>query len=156
MTYSIREVSALTGLTASTLRYYESEQLLSPVHRNGANRREYDAQDMDWLSIITCLKNTGMPIQEIRRFVTLCEQGDQTLAERYRIVLSHRQATQARIAALKRELAHIDYKVAYYDAACKAGTEAELKKLKPPDNANCCFDFLQATQNCDAATECKA
>lgn len=153
MTYSIREVSALTGLTASTLRYYESEQLLSPVRRNGANRRVYDDQDMDWLSIITCLKNTGMPIQEIRRFVTLCERGDETLHERYRIVLDHKRATEARIAALERELQHINYKVAYYQAACAAGTEAELKKIK---SANCRFDDLQACATAAAGTQSKA
>ena len=138
MGYTIGEVSRRTGLTASTLRYYETEQLLTPVRRDGANRREYGQQDLEWLSIITCLKNTGMPIQEIRRFVTLCGKGDATLRERYRIVQAHREATAARIAALQKELAHIQYKVAYYRVACAEGTEARLKALRPPEGADRC------------------
>lgn len=138
MGYTIGEVSRRTGLTASTLRYYETEQLLTPVRRDGANRREYGQQDLEWLSIITCLKNTGMPIQDIRRFVTLCGQGDGTLAERYRIVLAHREASMARIAALQKELAHIDYKVAYYRAACEAGSEAAVRSCLEPWQGDAC------------------
>ena len=146
MTYTIQRVAEMTGLPASTLRYYEAEGLLPPVDRNSANRRVYDDSAMDWLSIVTCLKNTGMPIQEIRRFVTLCQQGDATLSERYRIVLAHRQATEARIAQLQKELQHINYKVAYYRAACNAGTEAELKK-----NAATCDGRFDAASLCALA-----
>ena len=153
MQYTIREVAQRTGLTASALRYYEREGLLCAVQRNGGGRRVYNEQDMDWLGIITCLKNTGMPITEIRRFVALCGQGDSTLQERHRIVLSHKRATEQRIAELQKELAHINYKAAYYQAACEAGTEAELKKLKYPENANCCFDYLQSKKRQDETFE---
>lgn len=146
MPYTIREITQRTGLTASTLRYYESEKLLGPVQRDAANRRLYGDSDLEWLSIITCLKNTGMPIHEIRRFVALCGQGDVTLAERYRIVLAHKRATEARIAAMQKELAHIDYKVAYYRAACEAGTEAELKKHQAESGEPCCWDLLKPAQ----------
>jgi DNA-binding transcriptional MerR regulator len=132
MTYTIGKVSELTGLPPSTLRYYESENLLRAIRRNDSKRRVYEDSDMDWISLITCLKNTGMPIQEIRRFVTLCGLGDQTLEERRGMILSHKQSTQKRIAALQHELEHINAKVAYYEEACKAGTEAELKKRRCP------------------------
>lgn len=131
MEYSIREVAIRTGLPASTLRYYEREGLLCDVQRNGVGRRIYGEEAMDWLSIITCLKNTGMPIQEIRRFVALCGQGDQTLSDRYRIILAHRAATEARIEALQKELEHIDRKAAYYRAACAAGSERNLSCEAP-------------------------
>ena len=131
MEYSIREVAIRTGLPASTLRYYEREGLLCDVQRNGVGRRIYGEEAMDWLSIITCLKNTGMPIQEIRRFVALCGQGDQTLSDRYRIILAHRAATEARIEALQKELAHIDRRAAYYRAACAAGSERNLSCEAP-------------------------
>ena len=132
MEYSIREVAQRTGLTASTLRYYEREGLLCDVARNGGGRRVYGEEAMDWLGIITCLKNTGMPIHEIRRFVALCGQGDATLEQRYRIILAHRAATEARIAALRKELDHIDRKAAYYRAACAAGTEKGVGGCEPP------------------------
>lgn len=41
MEYTIRQVSELTGLSASTLRFYEKEQLFPPVERNEAGVRVY-------------------------------------------------------------------------------------------------------------------
>ena len=124
MFYTIQQVAQKTGLSTSTLRYYEAEGLLQRVARDGANRRTYGQEDLDWLSIITCLKNTGMPILEIRRFVILCGQGDTTLQQRHQLLLAHREATKERIEQLQNEMAHINAKVAYYEAACAANCEA--------------------------------
>lgn len=128
MKYSIQQVADATGLPASTLRYYESENLLPPVCRGNSGRREYDEQDLEWISIITCLKDTRMPISDIKRFVKLCGMGDSTLEERRQIVVAHQKAMEKRLAEFMRHMEHINFKVAYYNAACEAGTEAELKK----------------------------
>lgn len=128
MDYNIRQVSGLTGLPPSTLRYYESERLLYPVQRNESGRRVYDEKALDVLSIITCLKKTGMPIQQIRSFIALCGAGDNTLEGRYNMILAHKKSVEGRIAELQHEMEHINNKVEYYRAACNAGTERELKK----------------------------
>ena len=82
MGYSIRQVVQRTGIPASTLRFYEAKGLLAPVGRNGNGVREYTDADLERLGSITCLKNTRMPIEEIRRFMELCGQGDATLQKR--------------------------------------------------------------------------
>jgi DNA-binding transcriptional MerR regulator len=128
MSYSIHEVAEKTGMPASTLRYYESEGLLPPVNREKSGRRAYDDQDLEWISIITCLKDTNMPITDIKRFVRLCGLGDSTLEDRRQIVLAHQKNMQQQLAEFMKHMEHINYKVAYYEAACKAGTEDELKK----------------------------
>lgn len=133
MNYTIKEVSEITKLPASTLRYYEKEQLLPEVERNSSGNRVYTERDLDWISIITCLKNTDMPIKSIKKFVVLCALGDSTLEERRQMVLTHKQAVELRIVELQHHLEHIDFKADYYELACKAGTEAELKKTKYPD-----------------------
>ncbi len=142
MAYTIKQVSKITGLSASTLRYYESEQLLHPVRRNETGRRVYDEKALNTLSIITCLKKTGMPIRQIRIFIALCGAGDQTLQERYQMILAHKESVEERIAGLQHEMEHINYKVAYYRAACEAGTERELKELKYPDPNHCDSDYI--------------
>ena len=135
MPYTIRQVSERTGLPVSTLRYYEAEQLLQPVRRNASHQREYGDQDLEWLSLITCLKNTGMPIQEIRRFVTLCSQGDVTLSERCHMLEAHRETTIRRIAQLNSELNHIQHKVTYYQEACRKAAEGCACKAEPAAGA---------------------
>ena len=47
----IGQVVQETGLSASTLRYYEREGLVS-VARDGAGRRLYDAQDVSWIRFL--------------------------------------------------------------------------------------------------------
>jgi len=131
MSYTIRQVSEHTGLPVSTLRYYEAEQLLKPVQRNAAHRRAYDDQDLERLSLITCLKNTGMPIQEIRRFMALCSVGDATLTERCDMLEAHRETTVRRIEQLNRELNHIQRKVSYYQEACRKAAEACARQDGP-------------------------
>ena len=69
--YSIRYVSQKTGLSSHTLRFYEKEGLLKNVGRSQGGFRQYTDEDLEALGLICCLKNTGMSLQEITRFVTL-------------------------------------------------------------------------------------
>ena len=128
MEYTIRQVSELTGLSASALRFYEKEQLFPPVKRNEAGVRVYQEQDLERISLITCLKNTDMPIRDIKEFVALCAEGDGTLENRRQMMRRHKQAVEQRIAELQGYLQRIDHKVNYYEQACQEGTEARLKK----------------------------
>ena len=128
MEYTIRQVSELTGLSASTLRFYEKEQLFPPVKRNEAGVRVYQEQDLERISLITCLKNTDMSIRDIKEFVALSAEGDGTLESRWQMMRRHKQAVEQRIAELQGYLQRINYKVNYYEQACMEGTEARLKK----------------------------
>ena len=94
MEYTIRQVSELTGLSASTLRFYEKEQLFPPVERNEAGVRVYREQDLERISLITCLKNTDMPIRDIKEFMALCAEGDGTLQNRRQMLREHKQAVE--------------------------------------------------------------
>lgn len=134
MNYTIKQVSEITGLSASTLRYYEKEQLIPGVERNISGIRVYTEHDLEWISIITCLKNTDMPLKDIKKFVNLCALGDSTLEERRQMVLSHKKNVESKISELQHYLEHVNFKANYYEAACKVGREAELKKLKYPNN----------------------
>ena len=61
-TYTIREISELFSLPASTLRYYESEGLLPFVEKNSSGQRIYTKEHIDRLQCINCFKRTGMTI----------------------------------------------------------------------------------------------
>lgn len=134
MNYKIKEVSELSGLSPSTLRYYEKEKLLSSVKRNEAGIRIYDEQDLDTIAIITCLKSTDMPIQDIGKFLSLSALGDETLEERRRLIIEHKRSVENRIKELERYMEHINYKVDYYNEACESGTERFLKEREAASN----------------------
>ena len=68
--YRIQEFAALTGLSADTLRYYEKEGLLAPA-RYANGYRIYSERDAAWLAFILRLKETNMPLAQIKAFARL-------------------------------------------------------------------------------------
>ena len=126
--YSIREVSKKTGLTAHTLRYYEKEGLLSGVERTQGGFRQYTDEDLERLGLICCLKNTGMSIQEIARFVQLTHEGDHTLEERVELLRAHREQVLARMAEMQKHLEKVTWKLNFFTEKLKAYEASEAEK----------------------------
>lgn len=130
MSYTISQVAQMMGVTPSTLRYYDKEGLLPNVKRvNGI--RVFEDADFPWLRILNCLKGTGMPIRQIKKYVDLCAAGDATLEQRYAIIKEQRQHVLDQIEQLNFYLKELDYKDWYYQEAIKAGTE---KAVYHPDS----------------------
>jgi DNA-binding transcriptional MerR regulator len=116
LAFSIGEAAKKTGLTAHTLRYYDKEGLLPFVDKTASGARAFKASDFEWLSLIDCLKRTGMPIKEIRRALDLCLAGDATLREQYALFLERKSAVERQMDVLKETLEKINYKCWYYEA----------------------------------------
>ena len=112
--YSIQEVSERTGLTAHTLRYYEKEGLITGVERSRGGFRQYSDEDLESLGLICCLKNTGMPLQEIARFVELTHQGEHTLKERVEMLRRHRENVIDRIDEMQKHLEKVTWKLDFF------------------------------------------
>lgn len=113
MKYSIGDFAKLTGLGIHTLRYYEHEGLIAP-ERNSSNRRCYSDKDLIWIEFIKRLKDTGMPIKEIRHYAKLRADGDPTLSERMEMLVQHRQALNKQIAQLQEHKIKLDEKIEFY------------------------------------------
>lgn len=130
MEYSISQAAERFGITAHTLRFYDKEGLLPFVDRGAGGKRIFKDGDLGWLQIIECLKDTGMPIKEIRGYLELCMKGDKTLQRRLEIMREHKKFMQEKLALIKRHMKKIDYKLWYYETAIAAGTES-IHKCKP-------------------------
>jgi DNA-binding transcriptional MerR regulator len=111
---TVGEAAAKVGLSVHTLRWYEQEGLVSPVGRDTVGRRRYSPEDIDWLQLLTCLRGTGMPVREMRRYADLARTGPTTVAERLRLFEDHRERVLARIADLHRDLDAINVKIGIY------------------------------------------
>ena len=112
---SISDVAERTGLTTHTLRYYEREGLmLAPVERASSTHRRYTEADVSWVTFLTKLRSTAMPIATMREYVVLARQGDATQAERLELLLLHRMAVAQQLEEMTASLAAIDYKIDLY------------------------------------------
>ena len=112
--YSIQDVSKKTGLSAHTLRYYEKEGLITGVERSRGGFRQYTDEDLESLGLICCLKNTGMSIQEIARFVQLTHEGDHTLKERVELLREHRERVLERMEEMQKHLDKVTWKLNFF------------------------------------------
>jgi DNA-binding transcriptional MerR regulator len=112
--WSVSEAAERVGLTAHTLRWYEQEGLVEPVGRDSAGRRRYTQGDLDRLNMLTCLRRTGMPVRDMRRFAELAREGDMTVAARRAMFEHHRARVLARMAELAEDLRYIEYKINFY------------------------------------------
>ena len=126
--YSIQDVSKKTGLSAHTLRYYEKEGLISGVERSQGGFRQYTDEDLERLGLICCLKNTGMSIQEIARFVQLTHEGDHTLEERVELLREHRENVLARIAEMEKHLEKVTWKLNFFTEKLRAYEASKAEK----------------------------
>jgi DNA-binding transcriptional MerR regulator len=122
MGYSIAEVAEKTHLTTHTLRYYEKEGLLPFVDRSDSGNRDFKEKDLEWLELICCLKNTGMPIKQIREYIQLCLRGDNTLDIRKEIFIKHREEVMRQMNELQKNLDKINCKINFYHCACNKNT----------------------------------
>lgn len=111
---SIGELSRLTGLTAHTLRFYESAGVLKPVGRATNGHRRYHSNDVLWLEFVLKLKLTGMPLAEIRLYAQLREQGEMTLPTRLAMLTRHRERLVAKMTALTACADTLDEKIRIY------------------------------------------
>ncbi|GII62040.1 MerR family transcriptional regulator [Sphaerisporangium krabiense] len=112
--YTPGQVAEETGFSLDTLRYYERIGLLEPIERNSAGQRRFNDSHLSWLTMVRCLRTTGMPIAEMVRFAQLVRGGDETITDRIALLEAHDREVEAQIAELKEKQAAIQRKIGYY------------------------------------------
>lgn len=113
--YTMLQVCRETGMTYEALKFYCNEGLIPNVKRDKNNRRVFDARDVAWIKSLTCLKNCGMSIQEMKDYLELCLQGEKTIPRRKEILAVKRRELLERIAQLRESVHYVDEKQQFYD-----------------------------------------
>lgn len=129
MIYTVGEMAKRLGVPASTLRYYDKEGLLPFVERSSSGIRMFKDEDFEWLQIIGCLKKTGMQLVDIKRFIEMAMQGDETIDDRLELIVKQKQAVKQQIDELNKTLKTLDFKEWYYQTAKEAGTTEVLRNM---------------------------
>lgn len=122
------EMSECTGVPIDTLRYYEKEGLLQNVARASSGHRRYSNDDLLWVEVLRCLRETGMTIEQLRNYCTLGSEGDHTQPERRRILVEHRATVETQIREREEALRLIDHKLTFYPEPATTLTKAETTR----------------------------
>lgn len=112
-TYTPAEAAAISGFSLDTLRYYEREGILPPVARTAGGHRAFSEADLGTLGFLKCLRETGMPIEKLRRYGQLCRD-EAAVPDRVALLEEHAAAVQQELDALLAQRARLDEKLAWY------------------------------------------
>lgn len=134
MLYTVGEMAKILGIPASTLRYYDKEGLLPFVERSSGGIRMFTEKDHEWLKVIECLKQSGLSIKDIRNFISMAIQGDESsLAKRLTLFQARRDAVKKQIKDMQETLELLEFKCWYYEQAIQDGTEEKVRSLSPDE-----------------------
>ena len=101
MTYTTAKAAEKIGISAHTLRFYDKEGLLPNVGRDEHGNRRFTDNDLQWLSLLQCLKNTGMSLKDIKRFAECTTIGDDTIDERLSLLESQTENVKCQNCRIK-------------------------------------------------------
>ena len=144
--YTIGQVSDMFGLPISTLRYYDKEGLFPTMERKNGSRK-FGETELEALSVIECLKASGLDNKDIKLFMQWCTEGPDTYPRRRELFKRRREAVHEEMSQLKKTLAMLEFKCWYYDVAIADGNEDRLQSMLPdklPPDAQRLYDIAHS------------
>lgn len=124
-TYSIRELSKMFDLPASTLRYYEEAGILTNVERTPSGQRIYTDGHVNRLKTIRCFKGTGMSISKLQAFFRYEENESEHIDDILALLNGQKDQVTRQIEELTADLEHVNRKLKYYGDIKKSVEEGE-------------------------------
>lgn len=124
---TIGDVSKKYDITIETLRYYERIELIPKIKRSKGGIREYSTYDCEWIYFVKCMRDSGMPIEALIKYVSLFNEGDSTRNIRKEMLIEQKTAIYKKMDALQEIADKLDRKIERYDQEM-AQYEANLEK----------------------------
>lgn len=130
--YTIGQVSEMSGIPISTLRYYDKEGFFPELERRG-NIRYFSDNELEALRVIDCLKRSGLEIKDIKQFFEWVTEGSSSYPKRKELFEHRKTAVKEEIKQLEKTLAMLEFKCWYYDTAMADGSEDRIAAMLPDD-----------------------
>ena len=141
--YSTKEAAEASGVAVETVRYDCKIDLVPRVMRDENNYRVFDDHDIAWLKGLHCLRECGMGIEQMRHYMELCLQGEESIPEREAMLIAQRQVVEDKIALLKEMLGFIDSKMEFYAGVRSGEIEYQSNLLTPVSSETALLAFFR-------------
>ncbi|MGN0867609.1 MAG: MerR family transcriptional regulator [Oligosphaeraceae bacterium] len=119
--YTVKELAEKMGLSSYAVRYYDNAGLIPEVMRSPGNIRLFSDYNLAWLKVVHCLRSTGLPVAEVRRYIRMCQEGDSTIPQRAALIVEQGRKLKAQLAALRQQMEVLEYKRKYYEELMAEG-----------------------------------
>ncbi|WEK54396.1 MAG: MerR family transcriptional regulator [Candidatus Cohnella colombiensis] len=111
-TFTIKQTADTIGISEDTIRYYEKIELLPRADRKDNGHRIYRQEDINTIRLITCMKKTGMRLEEMKPFLGVSADADPAeYPELVELLRNHRDNIVGQIASLQQVVDFIDIKL---------------------------------------------
>lgn len=114
-TYTVKQISDKLKISVHTLRFYDDQGLFPDVTRDAHRTRLFTEDSLDWISLVLCLRNTGMSVTDIRHYINLCKDGEATVLERYKIIMKQKEKAEADLKEMQSRLEVLRMKEKCYE-----------------------------------------
>ena len=112
--YTVKETAEKLGMTTYTVRYYDNADLIPRVERSSGNIRLFSDRNLAWLKLVHCLRMTGLSINDVRKYIQMCQKGDSTIQERANLIFKQEKVLHDQLKTLNRQMEILKYKKKYY------------------------------------------
>lgn len=112
--YTIKEAADMMNISEHTLRFWAKNGFIPDIIRDRNNIRLFSEHTLGWVKIVKCLRNVGVDLKSVKKYIDLCLVGDSTINERYEIILETKRKALEQMDDLKKQLELLDYKENYY------------------------------------------
>lgn len=116
----IGELATRTGITAKTIRFWESAGLLADPARTPSGYRDYQPDAIDRLAFIRHAQTAGLTLEEIRQVLVIADSGHPPCEHVSGLIRQHLTDLDQRIRELtdtRRRLRHLARRAAEQDPA---------------------------------------
>lgn len=113
MKYSMDDVSKITNIYSSAIRFYEEKDLLLSISRKPSDVRYFCEEDIEYLIFIKEFKNSGLSIKDIHECFHFYDMEDDTIDKRIQLFQQHKQNIKDKIQELEYCMDKIDEKICY-------------------------------------------
>ncbi|RIP37083.1 MerR family transcriptional regulator [Staphylococcus gallinarum] len=107
---NVKDVAEKIGISAHTIRYYDKSGLFPFIMRDHNGNRNFTEEDLYWIEFIKCMRQTHMPIAQIKEIAELYHQGATTKNKRMKILKSHQQNLIHQSALIEEALDTLEHK----------------------------------------------
>lgn len=127
---TIGQVANATGLSSTTLRFYEREQILAPTQRSNAGYRLYDPAAVERLQFVRSAQAVGFTLDDIRTLLDLEQDRGPSCQAEVQLLLTRRLAE---VVKKMKELKRVQAALGRALDRCRRsnGECAVLKEISP-------------------------
>jgi DNA-binding transcriptional MerR regulator len=112
--YTMKQAADRMNISVHTLRFYANEGLFPNITRDYNNNRRFSEADLEWIKLVQCLRETSMPISEIRQYIELFKEGEGTMAARLDMIERQKERAEAELEEMQKRIELLNWKTDLY------------------------------------------